>query len=1131
MVKKIFRKLQKLAFPTFLLLIVGIVCWQNFEPRTWFSGWDTLHPEFNFPLYFKRTFSGAWQEHQGVGAPAAQAHVAELPRLFIVFLLDIFFPDSFVRYGFFFLTLFVGALGMYFLLVYVLKGQKSLKKSGASFLGALFYLLNLTTLQHFYVPLEMFATYFAVLPWLFLFTLRFLQKGRRADLLFFCLVTIFAAPMAHTATLFYVYFVLWLVFLFGFQVLTRKDYILARTVKLVVLSLILNTYWLLPNIYYVARHARDVEISRIHSNFSDEAFLQSKSFGTFSDLALQKNFLFNWREYNFESQEFVKLLDEWQIHLARPGVELVGYIVFGIAMVGVIVSVFKKSKLGFSLLPVLGIVIFFWINENFPFTLIYSFLRANISLFRESLRFPFTKFSIFLAFSLAVYFAYGLSFLLGKLNSIKLSLPISVIIFSGLIYFSWPAFRGYLISPSMKVGIPQEYFEMFEWFESQNDNGRVAGLPLYTLWGWGFYSWGYQGAGFSWFGIPQPILDREFDRWSPYNESFYNEASFALYQENLEAFEEVLEKYQVQYLLLDESLINAGGDEKLLYIPEIKELLNKSEHINKEKEFNYTLPTGGFLSVYKTDFEASFVWTPEKFASVKADLTYSEYDPLYQEFGTYILAEDGVLYPFVNFDPRSNIQILIKDSNIHFVRNFDRPIEAKELRLPDLTEKEEVLQIMPDLTKGEGRYDIVLGLLSQTARLCSSPKQKFDLNLQGGGFELEVGKESVCLGQHFSLEEERLLQVSYDFESAAGLSPQYCVTKVGEQGCLNDGLSQFVRLEAGEYWLDFVAQAQEFAKAKIVYKNLEIKTFPYKTNKLSSVLSVSTGEGKEIRVAVSGLAKIGETFSPGRGNAKAINCDSAKQGAVKRQNTDRGVLYRAEEGGVSCDSFYYPSLDYSRAYLMRLKGENREGRSLKIYLQNNKTKRFDIEELLPEGEFDVFFVILPKEIEGAGYTLNLETRSFGRIFSENVLEKIEFVPIPLDWLSEIRFVGDTETGNSVNNLEIKSTQKIGTAFYKVRTKGDGLLVLGQGYEEGWGAFSMTNAKWPMLKKLEHPKVNSWANGWLIPTAPSTVHRSPTTIFIFYWPQLLEYLGFLFLLAIPVILKLENRGTKNRQEMI
>lgn len=58
------------------------------------------------------------------------------------------------------------------------------------------------------------------------------------------------------------------------------------------------------------------------------------------------------------------------------------------------------------------------------------------------------------------------------------------------------------------------------------------------------------------------------------------------------------------------------------------------------------------------------------------------------------------------------------------------------------------------------------------------------------------------------------------------------------------------------------------------------------------------------------------------------------------------------------------------------------------------------------------------------------------------------------------------------------------------------MVLGQGYEEGWVAFPIGDFK----NKLEHLKVNSWANGWFIPAGVGEVY-------VLFWPQILEYLGF------------------------
>ena len=108
------KHLQKFLFPVLLILITGFLVWKNYVPGTILSGWDTLHPEFNLPLYLKRAFFGVWQEHQGVGAVASQAHIAEIPRLFIVFLLSLILPFSAVRYAFFFLCFGLGALGVYY---------------------------------------------------------------------------------------------------------------------------------------------------------------------------------------------------------------------------------------------------------------------------------------------------------------------------------------------------------------------------------------------------------------------------------------------------------------------------------------------------------------------------------------------------------------------------------------------------------------------------------------------------------------------------------------------------------------------------------------------------------------------------------------------------------------------------------------------------------------------------------------------------------------------------------------------------------------------------------------------------------------------------------------------------------
>jgi hypothetical protein len=180
--------LKKLTayWPIVILLIVSVfLCAANYTPGTILSGWDTLHPEFNFWDYFSRIFFGVWQQHQGLGALATQAHASEIARMFIYFPLSIFLPENFLRYAYFFLTLILGPLGAYLFLKQIVFKEDNFQNQIVSFGGGLFYLLNLAILQQFYVPFEMFATHFASLGFIFLFSLKYLESKSRKYLILY----------------------------------------------------------------------------------------------------------------------------------------------------------------------------------------------------------------------------------------------------------------------------------------------------------------------------------------------------------------------------------------------------------------------------------------------------------------------------------------------------------------------------------------------------------------------------------------------------------------------------------------------------------------------------------------------------------------------------------------------------------------------------------------------------------------------------------------------------------------------------------------------------------------------------------------------------------------------------------
>ena len=106
----------------------------------------------------------------------------------------------------------------------------------------------------------------------------------------------------------------------------------------------------------------------------------------------------------------------------------------------------------------------------------------------------------------------------------------------------------------------------------QNHAGTTIYLPHPNYWGWLFYDWGYRGSGFLWQMIPQPLLDRNFDAWSLYNQTAYQQFNLAMQKQDAAEIEQLMAKYQLQYAIIDGSLMNAGDNQTSKRQEEVEEL-------------------------------------------------------------------------------------------------------------------------------------------------------------------------------------------------------------------------------------------------------------------------------------------------------------------------------------------------------------------------------------------------------------------------------------------------------------------------------------------------------------------------------------------------------------------------------
>jgi len=541
----------KKNFPIFIIFfIVLLLAIKNIAPGTWLSGWDNLHSEFNFPLNIKRSVFAAWQEYQGLGLLGGMGHASDLPRQIFLGIASLILPTHFLRYFYHFLMLFLGPLGVYFLLKgFILRNFE--EKEKASLIGAIFYLFNLATLQLFYVPFESSSTHFAFLPWLFLASLRYLDRGDKKSLLFLVLINILAIPQGYVGTFFLVYMMsLSLVFLFYFL---QNKQVLKKILIIYLIIFCLNAFWLLPNLYFVATNS-DVNLSaKINQMATENNYLKNRKYGNLANVAILKGFWFD----NVEVDEIGNMsyqMGDWVSHLEKPFILSLGYLIFVLSLVGIIFSFRRGIKEGIIFFPLLLFSFLFLAND----TPIFSFfvnLFYKIPLFYQVFRFPYTKFAILTAFLLAIYYSIAY-FSLSALVKKQILKIITLAVFLLLpIIFLYPALEGKLFYFKNRARIPDDYHQVIEFFKNQEKNTRIANLPQPIFWGWTFYRWNYSGSGFLWYGIEQPILDRAFDPWSDKNENYYWEISYALYSQNQELFKKVLEKYQINWLLVDENVI------------------------------------------------------------------------------------------------------------------------------------------------------------------------------------------------------------------------------------------------------------------------------------------------------------------------------------------------------------------------------------------------------------------------------------------------------------------------------------------------------------------------------------------------------------------------------------------------
>lgn len=1005
-----------------IFLIEWVLFFANFRSGTFLVGWDSLYPELNFAESLKRSLFGVWQEYRGLGLYDGMAHAANLPHTLFIWLLHFFLPVHIIRYFFVFLMHLLGGLGIYILLRHLLRNHLCAKI--LAFFGALFYLFNLATIQMFFTPFEVFAVHFAFLPWLTLSLLNYLKTPIKKNLFLFTLLSLLSTPQAFVPQVFAAYILL-ISSILAFSLIQKGKVYFCRVLLILAAIFFVNAFWVLPYVFGLPGNSKVIIEAKINEMSSKDVYLKNKARGTFENVLWLRGFMLDVTEPAKDGKPGY-IMEAWRTHSESIWFKIVATIVVLSTLVGIVQTLRSRQAYFYPFIFVFTVG-FAALSSNTPgFEIINELIRNTSPVLKEAFRFSFTKFSIIFTFCYTIFLTLGLGFLMTFLKR-NLHIVFLTVLGGTLFFYGYPVFRGDLFFDSLRLKIPNDYFQSIEFFKEQGKGTRIATFPQPTFWSWRFNNWGYRGSGFLWYGIEQPILDRAFDPWSKENGNYYWEISYALYSKNQELFEKILEKYQVNWVLVDGNVINPSSP-KALFLDELEEMLKAADKFKPAVSF-------GKIKIYQVQLDTpinNFVYLAQNIPVIEPGYKWNNFDAAFAENNHYISQipnsrfqiPNPTIYPFRSLfagKKQEDIEFNVeeKENSFVFTKTFTKPLQNYTLEIPDIDTKA-LAWINP--------YDL--------------SRQKFlhpDVFFDGKSLTVEIPKIKGYLSEQ--------IDPAYDSSLAV---PKNCSQ-------LENGTVQ-----------------NEIVKEK---ENLFLRLFA----------------------------------------SNAINCSA---------------------------SFFLPNLPHNLGYLISVEAKNRQGKGLLFWLENQNTRKADLETYLPEisnlkSQILNYFVQPPMQEDGVGYSLHFDNISIGNDKTINDLGKITVNPIPYEFLTRLKLEPANLPTEKQRYFEVE-VEHPNPSLYTVtklpsyQVIKSPVLVLSQAYDLGWNAY-IPNSRFQILnsqilvpffgKKIEnHVLVDNWANGWIL----DKDRDGDGEIMIIFLPQYLEYLGFLLLIIFGLaILKNRMADTDNK----
>lgn len=1061
--------------PLILLgLILFLVCLANYLPGTWLTGWDNLHPEFNFGLNIKRAFYSVWQEYQGLGLLSGMAHAADLFREIFLYIVSFLIPASFSRYFYHFLMLASGTVGVYFFVKKLLL-KKSAYQDWVALVAACFYLLNFGTVQYFFTPFEPFSTFWGFFPWEMLVFFSFLINPSKRNLVILALVNLAASSQAYVQPVFLVYGLTLAVFsLIYLKHFYAKMAVLKVGIGLLAIFLV-NAYWLIPNAYFVLTKV-NVTREAMNNRMNTQRFYEwSRGHGNLKDFVLLRNMPY---DTSATKDGLVDYMQPWRDYFRLPLVEHLSGLFFIMGVLGL----FIRNRFRKYFLPLMGFLGVIFLSDLPVFDLANNLIRS-LPLVGQVFRNPFTKLVVPLIFGLSLGIALSFEQLLvwtEKRLRLAREAALGGVILVCLV--GLPIFAGQLFSDKVRVKIPQEYFRLFDYFAKQDANARIMNLPQDSFWGWGRYEWGSLGSGFLWYGIEQPILDRAFDVWSRESEGYYWETVFALRSKNQKRLNQVLRKYAVDYIVFDSSYTPSDQGSYRSLIKQ-QDLLVNNPRLKQAANF-------GSVNIYQIIKPQSKLRLIKK---VSSGITrpYNHFDNTYFKIGDYISdSQPRLIYPFGSlFSSRFAEEAMfnVGENKEHYLLHTQIPAGKYILTIP-----------------AYGNDAIVPYELYQGSRL----GQRY--------LQLVIRKPEIYLGNKLlktgTFSSEYPLRGTADLTVIDSLGNQFVVGNSPGNRYL--GSAYLLKNSPNAFYIEDGSLNPEIFEFNLSFELAKPQKYPLN---LSKQTELTVWLNKKIL----GASKGNLINDPNLGQEGFYLQENQEQIGTWQQQileSDQNKILRTYAKRMSSDSWWrFPELPPA-SYLVKVSGRSLSGFPLTLNVVTDKEKQKVLHTLLGFGRqfSNEFFVIPPPESYDGGLEIRLNNHSFNSRPSVSEISEISLTAVPNSFLANISLEKKELVRSQATDL---TYQKSNYTQYAAKINNpEGVITLFQAYDSGWRAY--LNGK----RLREHILVNNWANGWKIPEGTC---QEECEVKIVFWPQYLQYTGFGLLIFSLIWIGLVYREPKDR----